>query len=106
MEEVLFCPGCGGNLSDKEYAARFRQPAYLDWTGKVRCPVCGFFGFFLKAAPSEISKMQFRPKARRRDIDYNNPEVVLAQEHTGWLAFIIAITVVAALAYFLLSKGA
>lgn len=62
MDDITFCPNCGGNLADPKYAKKFGQASTLDWTGKILCPVCNYFGFFLKAPKKEYSKMLFAPK--------------------------------------------
>lgn len=99
MEEVTFCPNCGKVLSD--FSVGQRRESAIDWTGKIRCPQCNFFGFFLKIGKSEYEKLEFSGKKINPEVDYSNPDVIMEQEHTNWLAFIIAITVIAALAYFL-----
>ncbi len=62
IKEITFCPNCGGNLSDPKYMKKFGQASTLDWTGKILCPICNYFGFLLKAPNKEYSKMVFVPK--------------------------------------------
>jgi hypothetical protein len=62
MKEITFCPNCGGNLSDSNYVKKFSQASTLDWTGKILCPLCNYFGFFLSVPAKEYSKMVFAPR--------------------------------------------
>lgn len=62
MEDITYCPNCGGKLNDPKYLTKFGQASTLDWTGKILCPVCNYFGFFLKVPGKEYSKIKFEPK--------------------------------------------
>jgi hypothetical protein len=62
MDEITYCPNCGGNAADPKYAKKFTQASSLDWTGKILCPNCNYFGFFLKISKKEYSKILFAPK--------------------------------------------
>lgn len=97
--DVTFCPNCG--LKSADFSVGQRRESAIDWTGKTRCPACNFFGFFLTIPEEEYSKLEFSRKKIASSVDYSDPEVILQQEHSGWLAFIIAISVLAFLAYLL-----
>jgi DNA-directed RNA polymerase subunit RPC12/RpoP len=103
MDEVTFCPNCGKTLDD--FSVGQRRESAIDWTGKIRCPKCNFFGFFLKISEAEYRKLKFSGKEIKTPVDYSDPEIRMQQEHSNWLAFIIAISVIAALAYFLVASA-
>jgi uncharacterized Zn finger protein (UPF0148 family) len=99
MGDVIFCPNCG--LKSADFSVGQRRESAIDWTGKVRCPTCNFFGFFLSISKEEYSELKFSGKKIPSSVDYSDPEVILQQEHSNWLAFVIAISVLGILAYLL-----
>jgi hypothetical protein len=98
MEETTFCPNCGKTFSD--HGVGQRRESAIDWSGKMLCPQCNFFGFFLKISKKDYSKINF-PNKKLEAPRQPSPDEALERDRTGFLAFIIAISVIAALAYFI-----
>ena len=100
-DDITICPHCGSDLSNPASVQPMNRAAILSWTGKQMCPNCHYYGFFLSVPRSQLSKMEFPNK----DVKLNSKaaERLMVHESNSWLVAVIFITVVATLAYLLLT---
>ncbi|MBD3398354.1 hypothetical protein GF412_04015 [Candidatus Micrarchaeota archaeon] len=99
--EITICPHCGSNLSDPDNVRPMNRAAILSWTGKQMCPNCHYYGFFISVPRSQHEKMQFPNKEVK--LSRKAAEKQMFREGNSWLVAVIFITVLAALAYFLVT---